>query len=51
MRELYLILRYGEWSCGWEHYDGKPMFGLYRGYYDGDWICLHLYKLWVGVYY
>lgn len=51
MKQLYYTLRYGEWSWGWEMYDGKPMIGFYRGYYDGDWYCLHLYKLWIGVHY
>ena len=51
MKQLYYILRYGEWSCGWESYERKPTFGLFKEYYDGTYITFHLYKLWIGVYY
>lgn len=51
MKRLYYMLRYGEWSMGWESYPDKPMFGLYREYYDGDYITFHCYKLWIVLYY
>ena len=48
---VYWAIRYGEWDCGWEHYEDKPMLGVYHSYYDGNWTCLHCYKLWISVHY
>ena len=51
MLHIHHALRYGDWDCGWEMYEDKPMFGLYKIYYDGDHVALHLYKFWVAVSY
>lgn len=51
VNKFYRTIRYGVWDWGWESYEGKPMFGFYRSYYDGDWYAFHLYKFWIGVWY
>lgn len=51
IKHIYYAVFYGEWSCGWRQYEGKPQWGLYTGYYDGHMACFHLYKLWIGVEY
>jgi len=44
-------IRYGKFSMGCEMYDGKPLFGVFCGYYDGYNCCLHCGPLWVSVNY
>ena len=50
-RHLYYAIRYGTWEWDWEMYEGKPMFTVGHFYHDGDWVALHLYKLWITVHY
>lgn len=47
----YHAVRYGKWYCGWEMWDGKPLFGFTYTYYDGNFAALHLYKFYLEVHY
>lgn len=46
-QHAYWAIRYGEWSWGWEQYEGKPQFAIVTTYYDGNWIAIHVWKLWI----
>ena len=50
LRGIWFALRHGEWDCGCEFYEGKPMFGFCTAYYDGHHATLHVGPLWVGVF-
>ena len=49
LKNLYYILRYGEWYWSWDIWEGKPMFAVEHLYYDGDHLVFHCYKLSIGV--
>jgi hypothetical protein len=41
----------GSWSVGCKFYHGKPWFGIYSSYYDGENIAIHLGPFWLSVNY
>ena len=47
MRAFYYALRYGDWVCGWERWEGKPWLSISHHYYDGDIYVLHIGWLYV----
>jgi hypothetical protein len=41
------MLRGGYWSVGLRGWEGKPRWGVYRFYYDGDWwVTFHAGLAW-----
>ena len=50
-KHIYYAVCHGEWHCDWEQYDGKPQFGFYHTWFDGNHAALHIYKLYIGVSY
>ena len=49
IRSIALDLRHGHWHCGCEFWEGKPMLGVGRLYYDWWWYYLHIGPFWVSV--
>ena len=49
VKDLYYILRHGEYHWGWGMWEDKPMFGVEYMYYDGDHLVFHCYKLSIEV--
>jgi len=47
MKELWIALRYGRWSCGWGQWPGKPQFAFVRVWYDCQRNALHIGPLWI----
>lgn len=47
----YHAVRYGKWYFGWEGYEGKPMLGIFKEYYDGNLFAFHCYKFYIEVHY
>jgi hypothetical protein len=35
LRDWWCLLRYGEWSCGWEYWTGSGRLSCNVLYYDG----------------
>lgn len=46
---LWAAMRWGDWYCGWELWEGKPRFGLFHLYYDGWRLCFHAGPLYLEV--
>jgi len=51
IKHVYYAIFYGDWECGYELYEGKPKFGFFKCYYDGNHAALHVYNLWISVTY
>ena len=55
LRHIWLAIRYGEWSAGWDSDWGKkpdePFFHFSRLYYDGHHCYVRIGKGWFGVTY
>jgi hypothetical protein len=50
-RHIDWIIRYGEWSYGWEDYKNKPKLGFQYAYYVGHTLSFHFFKFWLMVEY
>lgn len=53
MKEWLLTLcwymRHGHWHVGWERWEGKPRFAMFRLWYDGWHYCLHVGPFWLEI--